>query len=352
MTDRLGMNPAQFLKAVESGKQFPVLLLYGEEEYLIREAARLYLDRIADETTRQFDVAEFRGEDVDSIALWNALTTLPLLAAKRVVVIDTPTDLSEKAKERLERYLAHVAPTTLLCMTEVLEDKRTTLPWSGMSGVTSVHYPALSREAERRAWVQSAVKRAGRTIDADALDYVTANSPADLGELAAKLRSVMMYLGDAGQITLASVVALGGESPELNLFKLEDAILKGKRAEALRTARGMIEGGSKVLGLLGYHRRTVYKLWRLSAIRGEVSEADARKILGGQTFKLPDFRSAARRLGAERIREFIRELLEVEIAGKTGGGEESALGRYYSWLWKISVAGERAPEASRGQELR
>jgi DNA polymerase III delta subunit len=339
---------AALLKAARAGTAPLVVCFVGSEEFLLRQAVADYLAVIAPPEVRDFDFTQLRGESVDGNTLYNALTTLPFMAAKRVVVIDDVLKLSDSAGERLAKYLASPSPSTHLAMVQVTEP-RVRVPAFPGGKVVVLQFDEL-RDAARVAWAIEYSKHHGKTLTRDAAQYLIESSAVDLVDLAAKLDMASLYAGSDSEISVATLQRVAGVTSEFTVFNLEDAILKGGAGEAYRIAKSLLDGGIPLLGLLGYQRRTLIKLWQLAYaethLKGSEQEAARKQVMGRQDWKLQEFTRRARALGEAGLRRAVAGLLEVEILAKNRSGESGAWAGYFEWLYETcqSAGGKSEPK--------
>ena len=111
--ESVSLTPAAFFAAVRKGKRFPLLLLRGNEDYLLRQAVeRVYCGR-ARSGRRRTSILTNSAARMSSVeTLWNALTTLPLLAASRMVVLELSGEPKKELAEVIKRYAARPSATT------------------------------------------------------------------------------------------------------------------------------------------------------------------------------------------------------------------------------------------------
>src|SRR6185369_13876618 len=79
------------------------------DEFLKDETIRQVIDAAVDPGTRDFNLDLRRGGDIDGESLLTLLSTPPMMADRRVVVVRDVQALKKDARAALDRYLA--APT-------------------------------------------------------------------------------------------------------------------------------------------------------------------------------------------------------------------------------------------------
>src|SRR5256885_1241710 len=106
------------LRAALQDKQFsPAYLLHGQDEFLKEEALRHLIDAAVDPTTRDFNLDQCRGAEIDAASLSSLVNSPPMMAERRVVVIREVTALRKDARAALEKYLRAPASDVVAIMT-------------------------------------------------------------------------------------------------------------------------------------------------------------------------------------------------------------------------------------------
>src|SRR3970040_920693 len=112
------------LSAAIKDKTFsPAYLLFGEDEYRKDDALRHLLDAAVDPATRDFNLDQRKGADLDAESLASVLAMPPMMAERRVVVIRDVPGLRKDARASLEKYLRSPAPDMLVLLTAPADAK-------------------------------------------------------------------------------------------------------------------------------------------------------------------------------------------------------------------------------------
>src|SRR5215212_3968319 len=83
---------------------------YGDDEYLKDEMLHQVIDAAVDPATRDFNFDVRRGGEVDAESLLSILSTPPMLAERRLVIVRDVQGLKKDARAALDQYLAAPAP--------------------------------------------------------------------------------------------------------------------------------------------------------------------------------------------------------------------------------------------------
>src|SRR3954465_8305821 len=91
----------------------PVYYFYGDDDFLKDLRVREVVDGAIDPATRDFNFEYRRSTDVDAEVLDSLLSTPPMLAERRAVVLRDVDKLKKDARKILDDYLKRPAPDTI-----------------------------------------------------------------------------------------------------------------------------------------------------------------------------------------------------------------------------------------------
>jgi DNA polymerase-3 subunit delta len=196
-----------------------VYVFHGADDHLKDEWVRLVTAHATEPSTRDFNCDVLRGAEVEVSALSSALEALPMMAARRLVVLRDPGAMKKPQRERLERYLAKPAAEVVLLL--VVPSTAPKLdPWLAKAG-SVLEFKELEGEDLTKWIVKEAAERCGATITPGAADRLAQYAGSDLPMLAGELRKLAAYV-NGGSIDEAAVEALTGVRPGVTLADLLD----------------------------------------------------------------------------------------------------------------------------------
>ncbi|MBL0060238.1 MAG: DNA polymerase III subunit delta [bacterium] len=321
-------------KAIAKGETFPVVMLGGTEEFAVAEARSTLLEYLLKDASADFDYFDCEAAGIEIKDLNDQLVALPMFGARRVVVInDLDGTKKDEAKQNLiKRYSANPSPTTSLVLIQLLERKPNKYEMDRLQNAPNSYWFFELRESEIAKFVKSFVADNKKTIANNAVDYLIENSSSQLRDLKAKLEHLVLYAGDAPEITAEMAMRATGITAEVDMFGFDDAFLEGNASRVLKEARELMDKGMDELALLGRLRSSISKIWICGGLAARRAvEADFQKVLGGQAFKKNDFIGAARRIGEKGVQDLLLNLLQIELHAKSKGSEVRSL--IFEWLW-------------------
>lgn len=225
------------LRAAIQDKQFsPAYYFFGEDEFLKEEGLRQLLTAAVDPGTRDFNLDQRRGADLDAEALGSLLAMPPMMADRRVIVIRDVTGLKKDARTSLERYLRAPASDLLVALTAPADAKA--------DKVLSELAVAVDCEpltgAQVPKWIVARVEKLGCSITPPAVELLQDAVGGDLAQLAIELDKLTSY--SAGHpIDEAAVAEVVGVRRDEAPGRLFDAIAMRDSALAVSLIPGVLE---------------------------------------------------------------------------------------------------------------
>jgi DNA polymerase III subunit delta len=192
----------------------------GEDDFLKDSTARELIAAVLDPATRDFNLELIRGDETSAEAVDTALSTPPMFAERRMVVIRDVQELRKDARSALDRYLTQPASDTVLLMVEPAGEK----PDGALSAASfTVDFEPLSDD-RIPAWItHHAGTSLGVGITAEAARLLHEAVGTDLSALASELDKLASYAGGA-TIDEEAVRAVVGVRSGETLADLLDAV--------------------------------------------------------------------------------------------------------------------------------
>jgi DNA polymerase-3 subunit delta len=192
----------------------------GDDDFLKESTARELIAAVLDPGTRDFNLELIRGDETTADALDTALSTPPMFADRRLVVVRDVHALKKDSRAALERYLATPAADTVLLLVDPAGEKGDSV-LTGASFV--VDFDPLSDD-RIPAWIaHHATTALGTTITESAARTLHAAVGSELAGLASELDKLASY-ATGGIIDEDAVRAVVGARSGETIADLLDAI--------------------------------------------------------------------------------------------------------------------------------
>ncbi len=235
------------LRALGRSDLAPVYYLHGTEDVLKEEATHAIVDQALAPHERDFNLDQRSAGQLDPETLHSLVNTLPMLAARRAVVIRDIETWKKKAAQRevLTRYLANPSPDTVLVLVEGApnEDKqRDYAPDAEIAGRAYAVDFAPLEPARVARWIGFHAKRLGVTFGPGAAEHLASSAGYELGLLRAELEK-LSSLDDAGPVSRERVGELVGVHHGETLEDWVEATIGDDGPRALLLTRRVLDQG-------------------------------------------------------------------------------------------------------------
>jgi DNA polymerase-3 subunit delta len=201
----------------------------GEDDYQKESAAKQLIASALGPAMRDFNLDIRRAQDMDSRSFDAIISSIPMMAERRVVVIREAGALRKDIRKTIERYLKTPAPDVLLLLVEASggkADKEITRL------ATMMEFDLLSADRVPR-WVSHyVVTKLKTTITPAAIDLLQGAVGNDLYQLVAELDKLASFT-NGGEIGEEAVAAIVGIRRGETMADLLDAIARRNVNQAL-----------------------------------------------------------------------------------------------------------------------
>src|SRR5688572_7110274 len=317
---------------LKRGEISPVYTLFGEETYLRDTAARYIADRcFADGELRDFNEAEFSLNSPENLkAALAAADQLPMMAAKRVIrIVDVRVcaasnrdTLKEEFEESLTAYLEKPSESSVVIFVSDELSGNRKLGKLLRERTTAVDFKRLD-ERELRKWAGDRFRELNAAVRPETVNHLVDLTGNDLRRLTNEINKLAAASLPEGTVTSELVASLVPHTRELSNFALTDNLVAGRKKEALRSLKKVLDDGTDPLAMLGLissnYRRLLIAHEMLA--RGEARNRveTAAKIFG------PGL-ELARRVETKALVKALERIAETDLAIKTSAGGSGPVG--------------------------
>ena len=252
-------------------KQFaPLYVLYGSEEFIIKETISKIVENALEDDEAEFNIATFDLEETPlSFALEEA-ETFPFIGERKLIILHNPVFLTaEKTKEKVEHnieqllsYLENPSPFSIVVFVAPYEklDERKKIT-KQLKKYAMVVEASKLKEQELERWVLEQASLYGVGIERDAVNELLSTVGQNLMLLANEISKMALYAYEEKMITVETVSQLAVKSLEQNIFTLIDFIMNRRSAEAIELLQNLLrqnEEPIKILALMASQIRIMY----------------------------------------------------------------------------------------------
>ncbi len=309
-------------KQLNEGTVQGIYYLLGDEQYLLDH----YYDKFKEvcaPVMAEFNLIELDGKKLDFDFLGDAATSYPVMAEKKLVIVQDPEVASFKGsgEAKLLAALGDIAPgVTVLFWEHAKEKGKTTSQEALMKKLHGQVVKVDRPKAEALVgWIVGLVKRAGGTIssaDAAYLSEITGNSMLRLSEEVNKLTAF------AGQEPIDREMIDRMVAPEegASWFAISNAIADHNFDELMHVLQTLYALNTDDTVIAGMFYRAYTDLWRgYTALREGKSSAELATVCGISPYAAANIMRSASRLTEGEALFGLRKCNELDQKIKTSG---------------------------------
>lgn len=301
---------------IKAGDLKHAYLLYGEEQYLIRQ----YRDKIIKAAVPEGDTMNFTafsGEGINPKELIDLAETLPFFADSRLILIED-SGFFKKSPEELADYFAEVPESTRFLFVEKEVDKRSKLYKALTKMGNAVEFKQQTDEILSR-WVGSRIKKVGKNITRDAYNLFIQKTGTDMENIDKELEKLICYCLDKEIIEPADVEAVTTEQISNKIFEMVDAISTHQQKKALELYYDLLalkEAPMRILFLITRQFQILLTV-KIMTNKGFGNKDIASKA-GCPEWAVKKYQSQARSYSVDQLRGALEQGGSYEEAVKTG----------------------------------
>ncbi len=319
------MNVDELYRKLRSQQVPELIFLYGQESYLVQQAARSVREAVLPEAQDDFNDNQFYGKDVTAELILEAAMTYPVFAEKRLVTVKDAHQLPAAELEKLIPYLQNPVPQTcLLFIADKIDNRRKFFQQFKKNGTLVEFKPLSDREIPR--YVRDILSRGEVRISADSLDLFCSMMDGNLHEVHAELDKLLTYIGSATLIEVKDVQAVVSRGRAENIFELGNAVGRGDVAKALTLILRLSAAGEAPLKILSLLVRHFRQLWKVREMQVQnYPEKEIAKVAGVPYFVVADLIRQGKKFSRNDFYRAFELFLETDLAMKSSGADAEAL---------------------------
>ncbi len=207
-----------------NNKFMPVYMFQGEEPYFIDQLTELLIERVLDDSERDFNQTLVYGSDVDVATVINAAKRFPMMSERQLVVVKEVQNL--KNIEELIHYVKQPQPSTVLVLNYKYGKLDGRKKLAGEIDKAGILFESKKiYENKVPAFISSYLQSRQVTIDPKSAQILTDYLGNNLSKLTNELEKLIISLPEnQRRITPELIEANIGISKDFNNFELQSAI--------------------------------------------------------------------------------------------------------------------------------
>jgi DNA polymerase-3 subunit delta len=300
-----------------------VYVLHGEDEFSIARALGELEKKFEDPATAALNTNRFEGGYYSLEDLHTAASSVPFLAARRLVVIYDPLSRlkGQNQHQKFLDMLDGLPETTALVVIihHSLDDDHWLLRWANKNGPKAFERRySLHKGAAMARWIQAQARESGGQFTPQAAALLAALIGEDSRQAYQEIQKLVAYANYQRPVMPEDVENLTAADGQGDIFAMVDALGNQDGQVAMRMLHHLLERQDP-LSIFGM----VVRQFRLLLLSREVldgggGEGDVARELKLHPFVARKVTAQARRFSIPVLESVYRRLVDVDAAIKTG----------------------------------
>lgn len=250
------IDAQKFYRDLEKGSLASLYFLFGEEPYLLNQSVDRFKYAVLTEGAVDFNYSLFYASDADISAVRDAVETLPMMAAKRLVILKEAQELTDREWGVLEPLITTPVDSTVFVILASRVDKRKKQIRVMLETADCVEFKK-PYENQIPGWVKYIAGSLGLDIAEDAILLLAKLVGSHLTEIEGELKKLADFVGDRKRIEVADVAQAVSRSKEENVFDFTRAIGESDRVRALEHLVHLLDQGQSEIGIVSLLARHI-----------------------------------------------------------------------------------------------
>ncbi|NQZ14130.1 MAG: DNA polymerase III subunit delta [Alphaproteobacteria bacterium] len=300
-----------------------VVLVYGPDDGLMRERAKLIGKTIAPDLNDPFNVITLTTDQIneDPARLSDEAKAFSMMGGSRLIRIEGGAD---KLTPTIKEYLEEPSDENLVVIEAGELSTRSSLRKLCESAKNAAALPCYVEDERGVSQViRQSLQDENLGIDADALNWLAANIAGDRGRVRGEINKLITYMGDdKNNVTIDDVQACCGEAGAGSIENLIYAVAGANPKTAITTYNQLLGDGVPVIVILRSLQNHFKRLHYVQAMMqdGKNTEQAVKSLQPPIFFKYESaFKGQINRWNKPKIDRVLSRLNELEAQTKQTG---------------------------------
>lgn len=250
------IDSQKFYKDLEQGNLAPLYFMFGEEDYLLNQSTERFKYAVLTEGAIDFNYTLFYASDADIVNVRDAVETLPMMAARRLVILKEAQELNDREWQELESILETPVDSTVFVIMATRVDKRKKQIRLLLDKADSVEFKKPF-ENQIPQWIKYIAGTLQLQITDDATHLLHKLVGNHLTEIESELKKLGDFVGERKRIEVSDVAQAVSRSREENVFDFTKAIGENDRVKALEHLVHLMDQGQNEIGIVSLVARHI-----------------------------------------------------------------------------------------------
>jgi DNA polymerase-3 subunit delta len=293
-----------------------VYLLYGVEDY-IKLSYRDQLVKALINPEDSMNLNRFEGQGVEEDAIIGQAETLPLFAARRVILVQN-CGLFKRKADALADYLAELPDYLVMIFVESEADKRSRM-YKAVKKYGHVAEFVRQSDDTLRRWFLGKLGKEKKKIRREEVELFFRMTGNDMSNISNEAEKLLSYTMGREVITREDILAICTQRIQTRIFDMVDDVAFHRQKEALSLYYDLLAMKEPPMRILYLLSQEFNRLYQIKSLMDEgVQNDQIIKRVGIPPFTLRKYLSMCRNYTIRQLEEAVADFVQTEADVKTG----------------------------------
>ena len=268
-------------REIRDGRIAPVYLIVGDEAWGKKKFLDLLKSTVVDPSMSEFNFDQLQANETSAVAVIDKARVLPMMADRRMIVVDGCEQWKKKDQEALVRYFEEANEQCVLVLLFLAADQRTKLFRTRSPAVRRFDFLKPKRW-ELNEYIRDLTVEMKLKLNGEAIALVAEMVGDDLTQVHQELEKLSLYKMGSNEILPGDVTRLMGRTRHVTRWELNEYIGKRDLSGTLMKMHDILDSGEEPIGLLSAINLFIKQLLVVKAlmVRGIRDQGTVARELG------------------------------------------------------------------------
>lgn len=304
-------------------KQYkPIYFLMGEESFFINQIVEVIEDNILTEDEKSFNFMTLYGRDATMEEIISNAKRFPLMSDYQLIIVREAQDLI-KTIDKIEDYLAHIQPTTILVFAykyKTLDKRKKFVKTIADKGI--LFESKKLYDNQMGTWISQTLAEKNYKIEDKANAMLVEFLGTDLGKVNNELDKLKIIIPEGKTITASDIETNIGISKDYNVFELRKAIGERNEIKSYRIIEYFSQNpkDNPMVVITSQVFSFFVQLLQYHGLKDK-SQSNVASILGINPFFVKDYELASRNFPMRKVSYIVEALKNIDAKSKGLGAQ-------------------------------
>lgn len=327
-------------KIIKSKKYPQILLLFGEEEFLLEEAFKNIVKQSSVDISSEYDTEILDSENISYEQIVEKCNTFPFVSEKRVVAVKQfnllfPTKQNKKKavdSKLFSNYISNPSNSTFLILSASLPQfdgiagaykskanakyekmlNDAAFPYNEiLSNHSWIEFPKV-KEHYFGAWVKKRVNSFNKEIREDACEFLVSQTNQSLRDLSNEVDKLIAFTDNRDRIILDDIAAVTGSSRKYNVFEFQKQVAKRNLKQAALILEKMQKNEQQEILIVSILTKFFITLFKLIEKSNAGNNYQIAEQVGISSYFLKEYLDSLKLYSPQEIESAFFSLIEAD----------------------------------------